>query len=142
MSESPPAGYHSVTPYAVVDDADKTIEFMERVFEATVSERMQGPDGRVVHAEVRIGDSLIMLSSATPDYPRFPMMVHLYLPDVDATYAAGLEAGATSLREPADQFYGDRSGGFEDQDGNQWWLATRFEDVSPEEMVRRLEAAG
>ena len=142
MSENPPAGYHSVTPYAIVEDADRTIQFMETVLGAEVTERLQEQDGRVVHAEVRVGDSLVMLASANAANPPFPMMVHVYLPDVDATYAAALAAGARPMREPADQFYGDRSAGIEDGDGNQWWLATRFEDVSPDEMARRMEAAG
>ena len=93
-----------------------------------------------MHAEVKIGDSIIMMGEPTAECKPMPAMIHLYVPDADATYRRALAAGAKSVREPADQFYGNRSGGVEDACGNQWWMATRKEEVSPEEMGRRAEA--
>ena len=93
-----------------------------------------------MHAEVKIGDSRIMLAEACGAWTPMPTMIHLYVPDTDATYRSALEAGATSLQEPADQFYGDRSGGVKDAFGNHWWIATHKEDLSAEEMQRRREA--
>jgi uncharacterized glyoxalase superfamily protein PhnB len=101
---------------------------------------MHQPDGSIMHAEVRIGDSVVMLADAAPKDSTFPAMIHLYIEDTDAAYRRALDAGAISLREPADQFYGDRSGGVKDRFGNHWWLATHIEDVSPEELQRRAEA--
>jgi PhnB protein len=134
-----PDGYHTVTPYLVVRDPASLIEFLRQVFNATEIERTELPDGRIMHAEVRIGDSVVMMGGANEDYPPMPAMLHLYLDDTDAVYQRSLEAGATSLREPEDQFYGDRTAGFQDEFGNQWWLATRIEDLSSEEIQRRAE---
>lgn len=135
-----PDGYHTVTPYLVVRDPAGLIEFLQGVFDASEIERTELPDGRIMHAEVRIGDSVVMMGGANEEYPPMPAMLHLYLEDTDAAYRRALEAGATSLREPEDQFYGDRTAGFRDEYGNQWWLATRIEDLSSEEIQRRAEA--
>jgi PhnB protein len=140
VPKNPPDGYHSVTPYAVVPDATTLIDFATSVLGGTLKERMDRDDGSVMHAEVTVGDSLLMLSSTDEENPPFPAMLHVYVDDVDAVYEAALARGATSLRKPDDQFYGDRVGGVVDTQGNQWWLATRVEDVSPEEMERRLTA--
>jgi PhnB protein len=138
-----PEGYHTVTPYLMVERADKLLEFIERVFDAKVIERMDRPDGLIGHAEVRLGDSVIMLGDVggTRKLEAMPAALYLYVKDADATYRRALEAGAASIMEPADQFYGDRQGGVKDSWGNQWWIATHFEDVSPEEIIRRAEAA-
>jgi uncharacterized glyoxalase superfamily protein PhnB len=136
-----PDGYHTVTPYLIVRDAAGLIDFLQEAFDAQEAVRMDRPDGSVMHAEVRIGDSMVMLAQADDDEQTTSPMLHLYLDDVDAVYKKALSAGATSLQEPADQFYGDRSAGVEDAFGNQWWLATHVEDVSPEEMQRRTEEA-
>lgn len=138
MPKNPPDGYHSLTPYAVVPDAETMIEFATAVLGGAVKERMDREDGSVMHAEVTIGDSVLMLSSTNDENPPFPAMLHVYIDDVDAVYDAALLKGATSLRKPEDQFYGDRIGGVIDSQGNQWWLATHVEDVSPEEMERRI----
>ena len=135
-----PDGYHTVTPYLVVQDVAGLIDFLERAFDAEETERMQSPDGPIMHAEVRIGDSVVMMGEAGEDTPPMPAMLHLYLEDADAAYQRALDAGATSLREPEDQFYGDRTAGVKDDFGNQWWLATHIEDVTPEEMQRRADA--
>ena len=133
-----PTGYHSVTPYISVSDANRLIDFMVEAFGAEVTERMTGPDGRVGHAEVRIGDSMIMLTDASERLPAMITGIYLYVPDADATYKKALSAGGTSLTEPADQFYGDRSGGVTDPTGNQWWIATHIEDVGADELGRRF----
>jgi len=137
-----PDGYHTVTPYLVLEGAAKFIDFAKQAFGAEETFRMAGPDGKIGHAELKIGDSMIMLGDA-PGAQSGPMpgMLHLYVPDADASYKRALQAGATSLREPADQFYGDRSAGVKDAFGNQWWLATHIEDVAPEEMQKRAAAA-
>jgi uncharacterized glyoxalase superfamily protein PhnB len=132
-----PEGYHTVTPYLVVQGAAQLVEFLKQAFEAEEIHRMALPDGTISHAEVKIGDSRVMLSEASGEYKPMPAMLHLYVKDTDAVYQRALQAGATSLREPEDQFYGDRLGGLRDSFGNQWWLATHIEDVSPEEMTRR-----
>jgi uncharacterized glyoxalase superfamily protein PhnB len=134
-----PAGHHTVTPYLLVSDAARLIDFLVRAFGAIEVGKHAGPDGRVMHAEVRIGDSLVMLSDAGGEWKPMPCVLHLYVRDTDAFYGKAMEAGATSLREPADQFYGDRSAGVQDPEGNQWWIATHVEDVSEAEMARRMK---
>ena len=132
-----PAGYATVTPYLCVSDPAKLIEFLQKAFDAQLLFKMDGPGGRIMHAEMTIGDSRIMLGQPEPGKETHAM-IHLYLADTDAYYARALAAGATSVREPADQFYGDRSAGVRDQFGNQWYIATHIEDVTPEEMERRM----
>jgi uncharacterized glyoxalase superfamily protein PhnB len=134
-----PEGFHTVTPYLMVEGASKLIDFLKQAFEAEEIYRQNMPDGTVMHAQVRIGDSMLMMSDATSQYEPMPTMIYLYVEDVDAVYNRALKAGATSLREPTAEFYGDRSGGVKDQFGNQWWIGTHIEDVSPEEMERRAE---
>ena len=136
-----PEGYHTVTPYLVVPGVARLIEFLQQAFDAEERHRMARPDGTIMHAEVRIGDSIVMMGEATGEFQPIPAMIHLYVADVDAAYRRALAAGATSVREPTDQFYGDRTGGVKDASGNQWWIATHVEDVPPEEMKRRSEAA-
>ena len=134
-----PEGYATVTPYLCVVEAAKLIEFLKQAFAAEVIVRMDGPDGSVMHAEVKIGDSMVMIGQV-PAERATRAMLHLYVADADATYKKALAAGATSVREMADQFYGDRSGGVRDAFGNDWYIATHVEDVSPEEMKRRMAA--
>ena len=135
-----PDGYHSLTPIVTVEGATRLIDFLKQVFDAVEEEVYKGPDGRVIHAELRIGDSVIMLSDANAQFPALPVMVNVYIEDVDAAYNRALKAGATSLREPSNQFYGDRTGGVKDAHGNQWWIATHVEDVSQEELEKRMKA--
>jgi PhnB protein len=138
-----PAGYHSVTPYLAVEGAEKLLDFMKRAFDAVeVHECMRRPDGTIQHAEVRIGDSVVMLGEANGRWTPRPSTLYLYVNDTDATYRRALEAGAASLMEPANQFYGDRNAGVQDPSGNFWWIATHVEDVSAEQMKRRAEAQG
>ncbi len=134
-----PEGFHTVTPYLLTKGADKIIEFVKRVFDAEEISRMDNADGTIMHAQVRIGDSMVMLSDARPEYPAMPGMLYLYVENVDAVYDRAIKAGGVSLREPTDEDYGDRSCGVQDVGGNQWWIATHQEDVSPEEAERRMK---
>lgn len=141
MSVKPiPDGYHTAIPYLVVEGASKLIDFLKQAFMATEIYRMTRPDGKVGHAEVRIGDSVIMLGDMGGKWKSMPSSIYLYVPNIDAVYRQALEAGAISLMEPADQFYGDRSAGVRDPFGNHWFIATHIEDVSPEELTRREQA--
>lgn len=139
--KSKPDQYHSVTPYLVVEGAARLIEFAKAAFGAREIERLAAPEGRIGHAELRIGDSVIMLADAHGGRDPMPCMLHVYVDDADATYQRALGAGATSVQAPADQFYGDRSGGVRDPCGNLWWIATHTEDVPPDELKRRAEDA-
>jgi PhnB protein len=143
-----PEGYHSVTPYLVVQDGAAAIEFYKRAFGATELMRMNGPDGKVGHAEIRIGNSPVMLADEHPamgarsprSFGGSPVSLLVYVEDVDAQFSQAIAAGAKEVRPLADQFYGDRSGILEDPFGHVWSLATHKEDVSPEELRRRSEA--
>jgi PhnB protein len=135
-----PDGYHSITPYLTIPGAAKLLDFLKQAFEAQEIHRMARPDGTVMHAEVRIGDSLVMMGEPMGSCEPMFGSLYLYVPDVDAVYKRALQAGATSTSEPADQFYGDRSAGIKDPVGNQWWIATHKEDVPLEEIARRAEA--
>ena len=135
-----PDGYPQVSPSLVIDGAAQAIDFYTQVLGATERMRMGGPDGRVGHAEIQFGDSVVMLGQS-PDQTRTThSMLYLYVPDVDAVYEKAVAAGGISLREPVDQFYGDRSGAVKDPGGNEWWIATHKEDLSPQEMERRMAA--
>jgi len=143
-----PEGYHSVTPYLIVHDGQAAIEFYEKAFGATELLRLPTPDGKLMHAEIMVGDSVVMLADEQPENgfksPRTlggtASSILLYVEDVDRRFAEALGAGATALRNVEDQFYGDRSGTLEDPFGHLWTLATRVEDVPPEEIERRFEA--
>jgi len=135
-----PEGYSTFTPYFVVEGATDFIEFLKKGFGAEEKFRFPAPGGKLGHAEVRIGSSVVMLADTSPDYPPSRMNSYLYVPDVDATYKKALAAGAQSKREPANQFYGDRVATLTDRWGNTWSIGTHVEDVSPEEMERRMKA--
>lgn len=143
-----PEGYHSVTPYLIVKDGTRAIEFYERAFGARLLFRMMRPDGRVGHAELEIGDSRVMLADEHREIGAFspqsiggsPVTIHLYVEDVDATAARAVEAGAQLTRPVADQFYGDRNGGLTDPFGHVWFVATHKEDVPADELERRAAA--
>jgi uncharacterized glyoxalase superfamily protein PhnB len=136
-----PEGYRTVTPYLIVKDADKLLQFVKAAFGATVKEEHRLPDGSVMHADVMIGDSHVMMGQANEKWRAMPGSIMLYVPDADATYQAALRAGGRSIQDMTDHFYGDRSGGVEDPSGVTWWISTHVEDVSPEEMERRMHAA-
>jgi PhnB protein len=140
-----PDGYNAVTPYLIVDGAAAAIEFYKKIFGAKEVMRMPAPGGRIGHAEVKLGDSHVMLADENPDMnarsPKSvggsPISLLLYVDDVDKTVERAIAAGAKLKRPVADQFYGDRTGGIEDPFGHQWYVATHIEDVSPEEMQKR-----
>ena len=140
--KSPPAGYHSVTPAIIVRDAAQAIEFYRRAFGAEELSRMAGPDGAIVHAEIRIGDSVIMLGEENPQWGTLsplstkgnPGSLHLYVDDADAAFARAVRAGATSRYPLEDAFWGDRYGKVTDPFGHEWGLATRLKELSPEQM--------
>jgi PhnB protein len=135
-----PEGYHSVTPY-MIGNASKVLDFVKAVFDAKETLRMPGPNGMIGHAEFRIGDSNLMISDGGAEWPAMPCSLYVYVPDVDEAYKRALAAGATSLKEPADQFYGDRSASVRDAAGNIWGIGTHVEDVPPDELGRRAKAA-
>ncbi len=135
-----PDGFHSVTPHMTVQGASKLIDFLKQAFDAKENFRMAQPDGTVMHAEVRIGDSIVMAGEARGQAKAMPSSLYLYVPDVDTVYKRALQAGATTTMEPVDQFWGDRTAAVRDPSGNQWMIATHKEDVPPEEMRKRVEA--
>jgi len=146
-----PEGYPQVTPYLCVEGASAAIEFYGEVLGTTERMRMETPEGTVSHAELQLGDSVIMLADPFPElgvrspkaFGGSPVTISVYVEDVDAVFERALKAGATVLRAVEDQFYGDRAGQFEDPFGHRWSVATHVEDVSPEEMASRAaEAAG
>jgi PhnB protein len=122
-----PEGYHTITPYLIVQGAGKLIEFMKAAFDAKVLMSTINPDGNIGHTEVRIGDSVLMLSEARAEWHAMPTTLYVYVEDADFTYKKAIDAGATSVRPVEDQSYGDRSGGVKDMCGNQWWMATHIE---------------
>jgi len=136
-----PDGYHSVTPDLMVKGANQFITFMAAVFGAKVTEQLLQPDGTPGHTELRLGDSLIMLSEAKGDRPATPIMLHIYVEDVDAAFERAVKAGGKVVAPPTNQFYGDRSGGVIEPSGNTIWIATHVEDVAPDELHRRARAA-
>ena len=143
-----PAGYHTATPYLTIKDATRAIEFYKQVFGATELMRIDAPDGKVGHAEIKIGDSIMMLADENPEWGNgsplslggSPVGLMIYVKDVDATFAQAVAAGAQVYKPVQDQFYGDRSGTVTDPFGHIWTISTHIEDVSPEEMLRRAEA--
>jgi PhnB protein len=144
-----PEGYPRVTPYLMVDGASAAIDFYTSVLGATERMRMSAPEDKVGHAELEVGNSVIMLADESPEMdarsPRTvggtPVSLHVYVEDADATFERALEAGAKMLQPVEDKFYGDRSGSFEDPFGHRWHVATHVEDVPPEEMEKRAAAA-
>jgi PhnB protein len=134
-----PEGMHTVTPFLVVDGANDLIRFIEDSFDGKVTSIMKTKEGRVMHAGVQIGDSQIMVTDSTEKYPAGATRLYLYVDDVDATYKNAIESKGVSLREPTDEFYGDRSSGVKDAWGNEWWIATHVEDVDDEEMEKRAK---
>jgi PhnB protein len=135
-----PEGFHTLTPYLIVGDADKELEFAKAAFDAKVMHLSRGPDGVISHVTLKIGDSMLMMGQGRAEYPPMPCMLYMYVENVDAVYKRALDCGAKTMREPADQIYGDRSGGVVSANGIQWWFGTHIEDVSEEEMEKRSKA--
>lgn len=120
-----PDGYTTVSPYLIVDGASETIDFLVRVLDAVELRRFEGPAGGVMHAEVRIDDTIVMLTDGAEGWPAIPSHVHVYVSDVDATHARALEAGAVSIQEPVQKDDPDKRGGVKDAGGTTWWIATK-----------------
>ncbi len=130
-----PDGFHTVTPYLVADDAEAVIAFMQQAFGAEHDHRpTRRPNGRLMHATLRIGDARVMIGNASEGARAMPAMLYVYVPNVDEVYAAALKAGGTPIMPPTDMFYGDRHGGVTDPGGNQWYIATHIEDVGDDEL--------
>lgn len=144
-----PKGYHAVTPYLVMKNAGDAIEFYKKVFSAVELFRMPAPGGKIGHAEIKIGDSHIMLADEYPDMgykgPKTiggsPVSIMVYVENVDSVAKKAVDLGAKPIQEIKDQFYGDRSGVFEDPFGHIWAIATHMEDVPPDELAKRAAAA-
>lgn len=142
-----PDGYNSVTPYLIIQDAAQAINYYQTAFAAKLRLRLDMPNGKVGHAELIIGDSVIMIAEQCPEYDshapqpgaNLPVKIHLFVQDVDSTVARAIEAGATLQRPVQDHFYGDRSGTIIDPFGHSWYIATHVEDMSNEEMQRRMK---
>ena len=141
-----PPGYHSVTPYLIIKDAIKALDFYKRAFNATELFRFDSPDGTIVHAEIKIGDSPVMLAEEMTGFRSplslggTPVSLMVYVSDVDRMFAQDISAGAKEHRPVEDQFYGDRSGSLTDPFGHQWTIATHVEDVPPAELESRMKA--
>lgn len=143
-----PGGYHSVTPYLIISNTEKAIEFYKEAFGAEESERLETPDGKVMHAEIKIGDSQIMMCDENPAWDALsplttggsPVSIVLYVENVDVVVNRAVAAGATVQMPVADQFWGDRMGTVRDPFGHKWSIATHTEDVTPEEIQKRSKA--
>jgi PhnB protein len=126
-SSHKPAGYNSVSPYLIVDGAARTIDFLSRTFGAVELRRFPDESGKLMHAEVRLDDTVLMLADGVEGWPPVPAHVHVYVADVDATYRRALEAGATSVQEPVKKDDADKRGGVKDAGGTTWWIATKVD---------------
>ena len=125
QDEWKPEGYTSVSPYLITENATEVVSFLEAAFGASVIRRFDRPDGSIMHAEVRIDDSVVMLGQAGGEWPAVPSHIHVYLPEVDTIYAAALEAGGESVQAPSQGADPDRRGGVKDPGGNTWWISTQ-----------------
>jgi PhnB protein len=137
-----PKGFHSVTPNIIVDDAEAAIAFLKKALGATENYRLATSSGKVAHCELRFGDSIVNLGESMEGWPARPLIAQLYVPDSDAVFARAVEAGATVIMPMTDMFFGSREGRVVDPFGNMWTIATLKEEVAPEEMRRRMAAAG
>lgn len=136
-TEPIPKGYHTVTPMLSVQGAGKVIEFLKQAFGATELSRMARPDGCIMHAELKIGDSIVMLGEAACECKPTTASIYLYVNDADTVYRRAVQAGGVPQMELSDQFWGDRGGCVTDPSGNQWWIATHIEDLSAAEIEKR-----
>ena len=127
MPSYKPQGYNSASPYLIVDGASRTIDFLVQVFDAAEIRRFPDPGGKIMHAEVRIDDTVVMLADSSPDWLTLPAQIHVYVADVDATYQRALDAGATSVQAPVKKDDADKRGGVKDASGTTWWIATMVE---------------
>jgi PhnB protein len=134
-----PDGYHTINTSVIVDGAQEVVDFLKKTFDAKERLMMPGQPGKIAHAELEIGDSLVMISDATEQYPATRCRVYAYVADVDATYKRALATGAKGVEEPESRFWGDRTAAVVDSKGNHWAIATRVEDLSSEEIGKRAQ---
>jgi len=138
--QNPPAGHHTLTHYLMVDDPEAFIGFLKKTFGATQNgDIARDGQGNVMHADFQIGDSHIMFGAATPDWPATANSIHAYVDECDAVFRRAMEDGASVIKEPTTEFYGDRSGVVRDAWGNTWMISTHVEDVLPQEMEKRMQ---
>lgn len=136
-----PDGYHTVTPYLTVRDAGKVVDFLKQAFDAEAThEPVKRPDGKIAHAEVKIGDSRVMLAEESEMTKATPTTLYVYSANVDSMYGQAVKAGGKTIMEPTDMFYGDRCGGVKDPSGNSWMIATHKEDLAPQELAKRADS--
>lgn len=136
---SVPEGFHTVTPYLVVDGADRLIEFIKNAFGGEETSMHRGEANRVMNATIKVGNSTIMVSDTMQDMEPETAMLYLYVDDVDSVYKQAIKAKGESIQAPKDEFYGDRASAVKDEWGNKWWIATQVEEVSKEELKRRMK---
>ncbi len=134
-----PQGYGTVTPYLIVDGVSKLIDFLKETFHAEERARINDKEDHVGHAEIKIGNSIVMMADSTAQYRPIPSQLYVYVDNVDDTYERAMKAGGTSEQEPTTQFYGDRTAAVKDPTGNVWWIAAHVEDISPQEMDKRMK---
>ncbi|HKQ98742.1 MAG TPA: VOC family protein [Candidatus Polarisedimenticolia bacterium] len=143
-----PEGFHTITPHLVIDGAPRAMEFYKKAFGAEELKRIPGPGGKLMHAEMKIGDSVLMLCDEFPKYgavgPKSssPVVIHLFVNDVDKVFSQAVAAGATAVMPPTDALWGDRYGKVTDPFGHSWSLATHKEDLTPQQIAERMKAAG
>jgi PhnB protein len=133
-------GFHTITPYLFTQNTPRLIEFLSAAFDGELISKMERPGGAIMHAEMRVGDSMLMMGEGTAKFPPMPTSIYLYVPDCDATHRRALAAGGSSISDVRDLPSGERYGGVKDPCGNIWWIATHVEDLSPEEQERRWKA--
>lgn len=138
MKESTPEGHSTVCPYLVIDEVALQLDFLKNVFDAEIIESIDGEDGKVIHAEARIGNSIVMMGQSNAGNTARESMNYMYVDNADNRYAKAMEHGSVSLNEPVDRFYGIREAGIKDPCGNQWWFGHVVEQVSKEELQRRM----
>jgi len=134
-----PQGYGTVTPYLIVDGVPRLIDFLRETFHAEVRGRINDKENHVGHAEVKIGNSIVMMADSTPQYSPIPSQLYVYVDSVDDTYMRAMKAGGTTEQEPTTQFYGDRTAAVKDPTGNVWWIATHVEEISAQDMEKRMK---
>lgn len=134
-----PVGYSNISPYLICKGADKVIEFLIHTFNSEILDINKSADGTIMHATAKIGSGTIMLSEGSDKFPPMPAMIHVYVENCDEAYKRAVEAHGESIREPQNEFYGDRSSGVKDPAGNHWWISTHIEDISQEEMEKRMK---
>jgi len=135
-----PNGFNTITPYFLVEEVEDFIKFLEDAFNAIPVSQTIMPGGVIMHAQVKIGNSIVMMGEAKDHWKPMPASTYLYVNNVDALYEQAMSAGGVSINKPRDEFYGDRTAGVQDPFGNYWWIATHVEDVTPEELKKRLSS--